>query len=404
MKIGLVNLDSPFLINPKVFPPLGILYVAAKLRELGHEITFYDFAGIPKDEYSSIKINKEDYLFFTLTSPQIELFQLMHHYYRPNFDNSKIVIGGSGVNKHSLNNLDGYYSAAVMGEAEDILPAILFSLRMTPNKSYIHQGTDVDVETNPFPARDLAFGYKYKIDGIRTTTIMSSRGCPYSCKFCVSGCKKGLRVTLAKRVCEEIDEIKKLKFGGLMFFDDIFTLDTNRLKEIGSHIINKGMVFRCFTHTNFVNEELCRILVNTNCREIGIGIESGSDKILKTIGKGATSDKALKAVRLLQDHGIRVKTFLMLGLPGETQETIDETKKWLEQASPYNFDISIFQPFPSTDIWDNKDKYDINWSGNNIGHFKGKPSEYRSNVWTKELSKSQIEKERDSIERTFKGG
>ena len=390
MKIACVNLPSHFLISDKVFPPLGILYIVAALRKEGHEPIWYDFAG------GKFKEPDEDIVFITATSPQIEIAKEFVEKY---CKGKKTVIGGCGV-QSLTDDCKNMFNVIAHGECERAVQLILaytdrIGFKITGNIRY--------VDRLPFPARDLIEGYKYELDGRNTTTIITSRGCPFSCSFCVDGNNKNLRIMSSDRVCEEIDEIYKLGYQSLMFFDDIFTMKKDRLADIALHMLSRDIIYRCFTHVNFVNKDMCQTLQQTGCKEVGIGIESGNDYILKTIGKGFNSEKALSAIKMLKDFGIRVKVFLMLGLPGESFSSMHSTRKWLTEASPDDFDLSLYQPYPDTKIWDNKDKYDIDWDNKKVPEFfKGKLGKYKSIVNTTYLTSEELVYERDKIEEELK--
>jgi len=393
MRIALINLPSPFLISDKVFPPLGILYIASALRDNDYDVKFYDFAGKKLTEV------EEDTVFITITSPQI---RIAIDYVKQYCKGKKTVIGGCGVD--SLSEVDkSYFTMIVKGEAENCVNDIMNKLSNSSGKYLLYNSTSFsDIELVSFPARSLINGYEYRINGRNTTTMITSRGCPYSCIYCISGNSKKLRIASADRVCEEIDEIYNLDYEGLMIFDDIFTLNKQRLKIIGSHIKRKNMVYRCFSHVRFVDEELCEILSNTNCKEVGIGIESGSNKILKTIKKGFTRDQSIKAVTLLKSYGVRVKTFFMIGLPGEDDVSIVDTKFWVEEVKPDDIDFSIYSPYPETEIWNNKKNYDIRWNGGDPVAFKGRFGKYSTNISTSKLTSSELIKYRDQLESVYK--
>ena len=399
MKIALVNLPSSFLINDRVFPPLGILYIATSIRKLGYEIEFYDLAGKSEEELKEVYIN-EEFVFITLTTPQVPIARLFIEELLKK-DKKKIVVGGCGV--VSLDE-DFPCDIVVKGDGENLVRSIIDLLNMskdskTPLYKIIEDQSGVNIKTT-YPARDLIKDYNYLLEGRRTTTMLSSRGCCYKCTYCVDSSRQ-LQMLPVLNAYKEINQISKLGWKAVMFFDDIFTLKLDRLRQIAYYLRHKDLLYRCFTHVNFVKPELCEILAETNCREVGIGIESGSSKILQTVKKGFEPEKAVEAIKLLKDHGVKVKTFFMVGLPGENEETINETKSFIEESQPDDMDFSVYVPFPGTSLYDSKNTYDISWNSQ-LTHFKGKTGDYKTTVSTSALSSERIIKIRDDLEVEFK--
>jgi radical SAM superfamily enzyme YgiQ (UPF0313 family) len=148
-------------------------------------------------------------------------------------------------------------------------------------------------------------------------------------------------------------------------------------------------------------------MYESGCREVGMGIESGSDKILRIINKGEDSDTLRKGIRILNEAGIRVKGFLIVGLPSESPETIEETRTFLHTSGLSDVDFSLFTPYKKTMIYDNKSKFDIQWDELDLNHlwYKGDDSKdggYKSQVWTSKMSKKDIVEARKMLEGEFK--
>jgi radical SAM superfamily enzyme YgiQ (UPF0313 family) len=147
---------------------------------------------------------------------------------------------------------------------------------------------------------------------------------------------------------------------------------------------------------------VCRGLKAMGVYEVGIGIESGSQTILNLNMKKTTVDMNSKAVQLLKKYGIRVKTFLIVGLPGETKETLAETRQWLIVNKPDDMDATIFQPLPGSDITNNPEKYDVSFTESDKIWYKGKRGEYTTTLKTHGLTSQEIIKYRDELEEEFK--
>jgi anaerobic magnesium-protoporphyrin IX monomethyl ester cyclase len=137
------------------------------------------------------------------------------------------------------------------------------------------------------------------------------------------------------------------------FFDDVFGLDKKRaLALCGAMSEAKlGVRWDCLTRANLVSDELLIAMKKAGCVKIDMGVESGSDKILKDTKKGVNTEQLLKGGRLIKKHGIFLYCFFMIGLPTETEEDAKKTIAFLEDLKPHWAGISIFTPIPGTGIY-----------------------------------------------------
>ena len=187
-----------------------------------------------------------------------------------------------------------------------------------------------------------------------------------------------------------------------MFYDDEINLDKSRLKLLCKIIKKRDYIWRCFIRSNLFTEDMAKDMAASGCVEVLCGIESGSDKMLKIINKQATIEIHIKARNLCREYQIRFKALMMIGLPSETKEDIMLTKKWLLDNKPDDFDITILTPYPGSDIYKNKEKYDIDFNldyTQDIAFFKGIPGQYKSFVRNSHLSFNEITQLRDEIEK-----
>jgi radical SAM superfamily enzyme YgiQ (UPF0313 family) len=395
-KVTFIVPDNPYLITPKVHPPLGVLYLAAVLRDK-HEVEVLDLAGV-KNPSKTISELGSDYVCITATTPQFPDACAINEELP---EKCISVIGGVHVT-HIPD--DGYpFNVIVRGEGERALKKIVDS----GARRGLYQYPEVsNIDTIPFPDRSVVdiHSYKYEIEGIPTTTMMSSRGCPYACAFCSSIWQK-VRFHSAEYILKELDEVQGYGFNAVHFFDDVFTLKRKRLKAICEGLKERKMSWRCFISGNTVTEDMLLLMAKSGCKEVAIGIESGSDCILQAIHKCSTSEKNKKAIQMAHDVGIRVKGLFIVGLPGESEDTIAETEAFINECPCDDYDFSILSVLPNSNIYLNRDKYGISpidisdYSGM---WYKGTPGMYKSTVATPSLSAITLTNIRAKLEKKYK--
>ena len=395
--ITLIFPNSVFLINDGVFPPLGIMYLSAYLKKKGVRVQCLDFGIGHKKEEAEANI-----VGISFTTPQRkEAFGLLDYYK----EEGKYVIAGGPHATHMPEECfrNGFHWVISGYGEEDLYQCVYMLIKDKIEPRFCGESENID--HYPFPDRNCVpiKEYTYTIDGIPATTIMTSRGCPYNCSFCAR-IDKTYKSQSAARTLSEIYSINnQFGFEAFMIFDDTFIANKKRLSYIANGVNGSNFKFRCFSRSNLINEKTCREMERMGIVEVGIGIESGSDAVLERNMKGTTRQVNLNAVHMLHDHGIRAKAFLIVGLPGETEETVKETESWIREAKPYDVDISIFQPLPGSILFENPSKYGLTFKYDGDSMFyKGKPGQYKSNSRTEGLDCETIEQLRQTLEDTFK--
>ena len=406
MKIILVNPNSDFLINEKVFPSLGLLYLSAYLKKHGYsDISLIDM----NDERLLPSSIDADIVGIYSNTPQFPTaVKLIHKLKKINTAKDPLyVLGGphvSGKPEEGLQESD----IVVAGEGERAILDIVRRKEHSENQQRVIRCEYIkDIDSLPFPDRDLIDikSYKYYLDGRLTTTVVTSRGCPYGCNFCANNAwGKSLRMRSPGNVADEVGMLKdKYGYGSFMFFDDTMTVNKRRMAEICGLLKTLKIIYRCFIRSDTVDGAILKDMRDSGCVEVGMGMESGSERILKIVNKGETVRKNMEAVKLCHKAGIRVKGFLIIGLPGESEESVRETADFLEEAKLDDLDISIFTPYPGSYIYKNKEKFDIKFKDDyEHAWYKGKPGGYFTNISTKDLASSDILRLRDEMERRFK--
>ncbi len=204
---------------------------------------------------------------------------------------------------------------------------------------------------------------------------------------------------------EELKNIHSMGFDAVMISDDEFFAANKRDLKICKGLKDLGMAYRCLTRSDLVTKEIAKIAAYTGCSEMLLGIESGSSQILKIIRKGITKEQHKDAIKILKENGIRVKALFMIGLPGESYETLEETKRFIEETEPDICEFTIYTPYPNSVFWDDGSNYPIFFNKEKIlnsgAWYKGMRGKYVSYVSTPSLTAEEIVEAREEMEKRF---
>jgi radical SAM superfamily enzyme YgiQ (UPF0313 family) len=254
------------------------------------------------------------------------------------------------------------------------------------------------VDPNFFPdwgAIDLS-RYGYSLEGKRCINLMTKRGnCPYHCTFCAKSetGKSPLRFRTVENVMDEVHYLRDKGFGAIAIYDDDVLINRKRDYRIFSELKKLGMPYRCMTRTDIATYQDLKMLKETGCAEVAIGVESADPFIHNIVcRKGTTIEQDTLFVRRCKEIGLRVKTYLIAGLPSESRQTLKMTQQWLEENKPDNYDISVFTPYPGSQIYANKNDYDIEWDEDELREvwFSGEAQYGKCAVRTSNLSSDEI--------------
>lgn len=392
---------SEFLLNETTFPPLGILYLASVLKIQDYEVQCLDFGlGHTIDDIQHQIVG------ISFTTPQrLQVYDIV----KTLKQKGKFLIAGGAHPTHMpIECIENGFDIVVRGEADYHLPIILKEHFNRLSKPQIYSPCEPKkIDVIPFPDRNALpiKDYHYAIDDRPSTVVMTSRGCYANCSFCAKvTCR--FRVQSAQRTVDELFHIRdKYGFTAFMIFDDVFAVHKKRLYEIADLMRNEDFKFRCFGRADsLADESICETLARMGVVEVGIGVESGSDVVLSQNFKNTTSELNSIAVTNLKKQGIRVKCFIIVGLPGESVETIEDTRNWLKRNKPDDVDISIFQPMPGSPIFKDPSRYDVVFTyDHNPMWYKGVPEKYTTSVTRSgKLLAREIIYYRNQLESEFK--
>ena len=354
MKVMLISVRAETIAGP-VFP-MGLACIAAAARRAGHDVIVKDMRPVEKTSVLSETI-KEFYPDVIGISVRNIDDQNMEE---PSFlldeaasalaecrklSKAPIVLGGAGFSIFPEAALS-YVGAdmGIEGEGEIAFPALLDRLERGEDLAGLPglhvagqglQGKRSFVRTLdglPFPDYgDFPLSAAQRDLWVQ---VQGGRGCPLGCSYCSTAAVEGR--TKRKRSADVlVRELGRLAAGGFRrfyFVDNTFNLPLTYAKEICRRIIEAGLDIRwmCIIYPAYVDEEFVRLMAEAGCRHASLGLESGSEKILRSMNKRFTPDDVRRASHLLAECGINQMGFLLLGGPGETRETVEESIAFAE--------------------------------------------------------------------------
>lgn len=360
-----------FLIYPPVYydkngeshcldvehPPLGILYLAAVLRENGYKVGVLD-AGAEKLTLQQLadKVKKANPRVVGLSSMTATLrgaVQTAEHL-RKKFPKMIIGLGGPHISADPdfIRRFKKIFDFGVTGEAEiTILKLMKKILEGKKIKGLFVSEPVLNLDVLPEPARDLVAHLPYG----KGAMLFSSRGCPYNCIFCSRpAISRQIRFRSPKMIVNEIETIYNNGETLFMFEDDTLTLNRKHAMGLFDEIIKRNLkiTWTGITRADRVDEGIIKKAKESGCVELTFGVESGSGKIRnKIIHKNLPDFIIKKAFRLCNKYNIKVNAFLMLGFPSETAKDMEKTVNFYRHHNLNIIGLHITIPLPGSEVY-----------------------------------------------------
>ncbi len=239
----------------------------------------------------------------------------------------------------------------------------------------------------PFPAYEKLAGYPdaYKLPIFNypktpNSSCISSRGCPYSCSYCDrSVFRRTFRYNSADYLYEHLRYLHE-RFGirHVNFYDDQFTFHRSRVEEFCRQMIEQplGVTFNCAVRAEHVDRELLQLMKTAGCWMVSLGIESGDEQLLAQHRQNADLDLLAETIRTIKSCGIRTKGLLMMGLPGESEESIRRSMEYVFSLPIDDFNLAKFTPFPGSPIYEKIHQlgsFEEDWQKMDCMHFQFVP-------------------------------
>jgi anaerobic magnesium-protoporphyrin IX monomethyl ester cyclase len=355
--------------------PIGIAYLTAVLEKSGYNVTVIDCPALGIDHENlgaKIATIEPSVVGITSVTPMIQSALLAAHVAKEKCPNAIVILGGPHVtfmDKQILSE-NSEVDVVVRGEGEQTL---LELMRHVSNFGDLHEIAGITFRNNgriirtpnrpfiqnldelPRPAYEHFPLRKYRLFGKAVLPIMTSRGCPFQCSYCVSSRMNGIRFR-ARSPKNVVDELEWLRdthgADAFSFYDDAFTLDIARACEICEEIKNRniGLPWDCQTRVDQITKEVLAKMREANCQLVSFGVESGNQKILNAVKKRTTIEQNERAIRWAKEAGLPVAMSVIIGYPGETTDTLKQTLDFIRRTEPDYVYLCLATPYPGTEL------------------------------------------------------
>lgn len=376
MKIAFIGPKWNDLTN--AYPSLGLGYLAAVAEQEGHECRIFDFGLRPQrsiaEDVQDVAAFQPDLAAFTSMTTSYASVETAAAMLKEQLGVTTIIGGPHATTLPQLTLENPHLDFLIYGEGEEVFRDFIRAQAQGRNNWgemeglwYKQDGKIIpggerklieDLDALPYPARHLFELDHYPLyapNGEPMLTVLSSRGCPYNCSFCFKGIVgRTYRQRNPENIADELEHIiDRYGVRNFYFIDDLFTIDVRRLDKILDHFIDRGMDirWRCLARVDRVNAELLQKMYKAGCRQIHYGIESGNEEVLRRTAKHIRLDQVRDAVKWTEEAGIHSKGYFILGLPGDTNETMEETIEFAASLHLSEAMFSIATPMPGTQLW-----------------------------------------------------
>ena len=347
------------------FPPLGPAYVAASLREAGHEVRLLDCTFLTRDDALELALAAGAdvvgiYCMATMLDDCLWFARRLR-------GRCRLLVAGGPLPTCDPDAFRNDFDVVVRGEGEQTMCEVVAAHEAGADVSAVPGTAGApprpfapDLDAIPYPARQLLPNARYIRHGRRryghaVTTVMSTRGCPFACDFCsnvVFG--STFRERSPGSVVDEVEEALALGYDRISFADDVFTLKRERVVAICAEIERRGLRFswECLGRVDALDEPTALAMKRAGCTTVFFGIESGDDRILRLMNKQITAAQAASAVEAAHRAGLEVGAFFILCYPGETDDTVLETLRFAGSLPLDYLGLTMPYPLPGTGLYE----------------------------------------------------
>ncbi len=380
----LASADQDIARKANIMPPLGLAGLAAYVGRKGLQAEIVDYFARPlSDPRVGDYLRKERPAFigFSCTTSSFLDGVRIARMAKGIIPEIQTIFGGAHVSSLKTRVLASFPEVdfAVVGEGEETLAELMACHGRYPevlavpglvfrdpdgNPTFTgYRKKGVELDTLPFPAYEKLEGFPqtyllpiFNYPKRPNTSCLSSRGCPYACSYCdrsVFG--NTYRINSAEYLYTHLHYLRE-RFGirHVNFYDDHFTLHRKRTEDFIRRMVDRplGMTFNCAVRAEHIDQDLLKGMKEAGCWMISLGIETGDPELLTRHRRNADLEMLAEKIHLIKKHRIRVKGLLMLGLPGETEDSIRRTMAYVFSLPIDDINISKFTPFPGTPLYE----------------------------------------------------
>ncbi|HID05420.1 MAG TPA: B12-binding domain-containing radical SAM protein [Aigarchaeota archaeon] len=366
------------------FPPLGIGYIASYLRRFGYKVKIIDctfstwehvIAEAQKANAKVIGI----YSMLSMVNNAIQMAKTLRGC-------CELLVAGGPMPSAYPQKFLGVFDVVVQGEGEETMVElmeyvegrrelgdirgiyaagnIVKETQHSVNGGFLFTGQRPlikNLDTLPFPARELYDNESYRRYyrsnfGYTMTSMVASRGCPFSCGFCWRpDYGRVYRVRSPSNIVDEMEEVRyRYGYERIWFADELFIANKKHTMALCKEIIERGLdvEWECLARADLIDDELAKAMRRAGCYKIIFGLESGDDRTLKLMNKQLKVEQSKRAVETIKRNGIKAGAFFILGYPGENNETMLNTIRFASSLPLDYFSMTIPYPLPGTDLYE----------------------------------------------------
>ncbi len=356
------------------FPPLGLGYIAAALKNHDIEVKLVDCTFLKRDQAIKLIVDAQPqivgfYCMFSMKKSAVELAETC----RSQLGGGCLFVVGGPLPSWSPESFLSAFDVVVVGEGEQTMIELANTKRqgtaLSSIQGLVYRGDDgeimhtpprafiEDLNSLPFPAREFfdneAYKKYYQKFGYTTTSMITSRGCPFSCDFCsrpIFG--SDMRTRSVANIADEVEAIAGLGYERVWFADDCFTLNRTHLLGVCEELVRRrlGVGWECLSRVDTMDKEVAASMKRSGCIRVFFGIESGNNAVLGIMNKQITTDQAKCAVETAKAAGLKVGAFFIVGYPGETDKTVLDTTRFASKLPLDYLSFTLPYPIPGTPL------------------------------------------------------